>query len=1410
MISPRLLACALILLSASALPALEETPAGPVEILSSERSRIVLNGVWGFAAAGEGAPANTPDKIRVPGSWSARADSPLASGVEAPDLTRGIYRRSVDIPSAWSGRRITLDLRRVSTDAAVTVNGTPCGTAGWPYGEVDITKAVKPGETAQIEITVDARTPEGETWALMGYTTEAKQKRALASRGLIGDVILESSPMGTRITDVFVKPSVRKKSLDLEVELADAKPGEWNFTAHLMDEKGTEEKTIEATAAVTSAGTTSVELSLPWDNPRLWDLEQPNLYTLVLEATPPGGEKPVDAYPQQFGFREIWIEGRDFFLNGTKVRWRPRGGHGVPAHPAEMESFIDGSRGAGFNISQIWPEDALEPGQWNFWELFCDTASRKGWAIIGPAPSFKELVFNKVGDKPVWQADPKARQAFLEAMNRELRRFRNYPSIMMWGTSGNINNHAADQDPAYLGQKEKLAKVPQRPESEEIARDAMAEMKKADPTRPVFVHAGSRLGDVFTVNHYLNMLPLQEREEMLSEYMQKGDVPYIGIEFGTPLNTTMNRGRAGFGPSHKSEPFMTEYAAIYLGPKAYEIEPRDYRRNVRFGFSGKSWSGDWTQMQWIQSSPATFQELQALFLKNTWRSWRTAGVTGGMVPWNDSSQIFLIRDKSKTEQAPEFVPGQPGPSPETLKAMNALHLKPEGGWQERASAEAFREVNASALAWIAGPAPTADDTTAFTAKDHSFAAGAKIVKSVALLNDTRTSQPFTVEWAVTSGGHEISKGAEQGRLDVAETKFIPLAFVAPGVPPGGKVDGEIRMSATIGERKLADTFAFRTFGPTAPTPVPPVLIFDPEGKTKAMLDDLGIKSSTWDGKPAASLLVIGREALSRFHKLPGEVAAYVRGGGRVLIMAQAPGFLRDSMGLRVAEAVSRRAFPVNPSHPVTAGLDADDLRDWSSRGTLLEEFPAYDPLSIPPYGWRWGNRGSVSSAPVEKPHNSGWRPILEGEFDLAYSPLMELDSGKGRALLCTLDLEDAWRTDPAARRLAAQLVSYAATAPLAPTAKTMVIGSDEDYEYLTKQLGLIAEKSDRLPAQPGFAIVSGNSPLTSTALAAFAKAGGRVVVLGQQKPGAPGLAGGEIITGKSFSGARKAPDSPALRGLGVSDVRLRSDLDWPVFAESPQTLAEGLVHLAEFGKGAIVQTQFEPRWFKTDVLPMFRLSRWRHNRALAQVLANQGAEFAADARVLAPQTQRISIAGPWKVKVTAPLPNTGWEKPHADPGISAAAQQAVEPDFADSGWETWNLPSWYPPLETQNGEVVWRKWVDVPPEWAGQIVQLGAGRVKSYDTTFWNGKPVGSTGETVQDAWNKPRVYRVQGNLVKGGKTLLAIREFSRDYQGGVHGLPQEMFMRVLSAGTKSPPLYNPDYNEDFDFGDNPYRYYRW
>jgi hypothetical protein len=106
---------------------------------------------------------------------------------------------------------------------------------------------VKPGEEVTLRAFVVATVDQGEVMVLMGeapgqnYTAKAE----LHSGGIVGNVTLQSRPRGAHVSDVFVKPSVRKKQLGVDVELsASRRAGRCSFVASLLDEKGKGRKAL--------------------------------------------------------------------------------------------------------------------------------------------------------------------------------------------------------------------------------------------------------------------------------------------------------------------------------------------------------------------------------------------------------------------------------------------------------------------------------------------------------------------------------------------------------------------------------------------------------------------------------------------------------------------------------------------------------------------------------------------------------------------------------------------------------------------------------------------------------------------------------------------------------------------------------------------------------------------------------------------------------------------------------------------------------------------------------------------------------------------------------------------------------------------------------------------------------------
>ena len=593
-------------------------------------------------------------------------------------------------------------------------------------------------------------------------------------------------------------------------------------------------------------------------------------------------------------------------------------------------------------------------------------------------------------------------------------------------------------------------------------------------------------------------------------------------------------------------------------------------------------------------------------------------MSGGMIPWNDGHG-WQVSDAGKTKvDIGEFQPGRRGVYLKQVSKKMLYHLQPEA-YTTHPSGEAIMKNNGPTLAWIAGANP------AFTAKDHSFSAGGKLAKQVVLINDTRAKQNFAFTWRVLAGGKEVGKGEKQGTIDTAGTLFFPIDVKLPN-DISGKADGEISLTAKIADRTHVDTFAFRVFG--TPTKIKDTIaIFDPVGKTSAMLKQLGHELVPWNGSQVSSLLIIGREAFSSGQNLPGNLETFVRNGGKAIVFTQQREWLRNK-GLRVAEHISRRVYPIDINHPVVSSLDETDLRDWTGESTLLEAYPdtiqkpsKLSPAITPWYGWHWGNRGGVSSASIEKPHRSSWRPILESEFDLAYSPLMELDYGKGRLILNELDLEDHFAVDPGATQLVQKLVSYGMDSMVSGKAQQVVlIGGDGDAKKLDN-LGVIYQRANGLSQNVGLAIVGAQANVKDADLRAYLNGGGKAFFLPRQVPVA-GLGVG-LQQSKNFGGSLTVPAWDEVKGVSGSDLRSRSFYDTWLIKSGGDIGADGLLSRVAVGEGVAIFSQLDADSLNADDKTYLRFTRWRQTRANAQILANLGASFKADGVVFNGSSQEF-------------------------------------------------------------------------------------------------------------------------------------------------------------------------------------------
>ncbi len=134
-------------------------------------------------------------------------------------------------------------------------------------------------------------------------------------------MVLVSYPK-VHIKDFHITTSVRNSNIMVGINVIDEGGGSGNYNASIIiKDKGKTVKEFPSQEVyVTPEKNGKVLFKEDWKNPHQWSPDDPHLYDMILRLEK--NNKVVDEKDFPFGFREYWIEGTDFYLNGKifKVR----------------------------------------------------------------------------------------------------------------------------------------------------------------------------------------------------------------------------------------------------------------------------------------------------------------------------------------------------------------------------------------------------------------------------------------------------------------------------------------------------------------------------------------------------------------------------------------------------------------------------------------------------------------------------------------------------------------------------------------------------------------------------------------------------------------------------------------------------------------------------------------------------------------------------------------------------------------------------------------------------------------------------------------------------------------------------------------------------------------------------------
>jgi len=267
-------------------------------------------------------------KLDLPHDWAVEQPfnekASLSHGFKAigrnfPDASVGWYRISITIPASDLGRHITLAFDGVFRNSIVWVNGHYLGTepSGYLGFEYDISAYINYGGDNTIVVRADAMMEEG--WFYEGA-------------GIYRHVWLnKTNNLHVATNGTFVTSTVNGNSATLNIDTTVNNDGlkTENFivTQTILDASGNTVAT--KTTAKTSVAAMKNELlatKVTIESPKLWDIENPYLYTL--KTTIVQDNKTVDSYSTPFGIRTIRFDANEgFFLNGKHVKIKGTNNH---------------------------------------------------------------------------------------------------------------------------------------------------------------------------------------------------------------------------------------------------------------------------------------------------------------------------------------------------------------------------------------------------------------------------------------------------------------------------------------------------------------------------------------------------------------------------------------------------------------------------------------------------------------------------------------------------------------------------------------------------------------------------------------------------------------------------------------------------------------------------------------------------------------------------------------------------------------------------------------------------------------------------------------------------------------------------------------------------------------------------
>ena len=395
---------------------------------------LTLNGTWKFNWVKDADQRPTDfyrmdfndrgwDDMQVPGIWEINGyGDPIYVNVGFPWRSQyknnppyvptvnnhvGTYRKEIEIPADWKGRKIFAHFGSVTSNMYLYVNGKFVGYSedSKLEAEFDLTKYLRPGKNL-IAFQV-FRWCDG---------TYLEDQDFFRYSGVGRDCYLYARHTDY-IQDIRLTPDLDAQYKDGTLQIAIQMEGKGTAAMKLLDKAGKE----VATAQIKGSGTATMSVG----NPLKWSAETPNLYTLVVNLEKNG--QVIESLIQKVGFRKIELKNGQVLVNGQPVLFKGANRHEMDpdgGYVVSKERMIqDIKRMKELNINAVrtchYPDN-------NLWYDLCDE-----YGLYMVAEANVESHGMGYGEKTLAK-NPLYAKAHLERNQRNVQRSYNHPSIIFW------------------------------------------------------------------------------------------------------------------------------------------------------------------------------------------------------------------------------------------------------------------------------------------------------------------------------------------------------------------------------------------------------------------------------------------------------------------------------------------------------------------------------------------------------------------------------------------------------------------------------------------------------------------------------------------------------------------------------------------------------------------------------------------------------------------------------------------------------------------------------------------------------------------------------------------------------------------------------------------------------------------